>query len=354
MINWIKNNKVPAIILIAMIIVAGVFGIWQGATYLQDEFSYFDLEPARGFIERPVTKGVVYHHTASGDVPISRHHEFHLSRGWVMVGYHFHIRQDGTIEVGRPLNVQGAHVVGKNASKIGVAFAGNMQNHPPTEEQYESAAELHHWLETEEGMGYGNLTITGHNDWASTACPGRLTNLNIIREGVIELRLEEEDPLIKGIIINSFADFPVAEPLAIKINAPIYLRGMDIEYDKAIIIGGGVGGINAEKAVDLSGSNRYETAQNTKDFIDQTDLEFDLEDIEEGVVINSFADFPSIEPLSHRFDIPIFIRQIDATFETAIVAGGGIEGIVADNIVKLSGQNRYETAENIYEYLTIR
>jgi len=356
MFDWIRKNPVPSILLIALVIVAVAFGIWSGATYLQDEFNYFDIEPVRGYIERDTTEGVVYHHTASGDVPITNHHRFHLSRGWTAVGYHYHIRRDGDIEVGRPHEVWGAHVASANSTHIGIAFSGNMQDYPPTDEQYESAAELHVWLEHEDGAGYGDLSVSGHSDWASTACPGRYTDLSRleaeIAQVIIDMEEEEDEELGANtvIIINSYADFPAVEPLMYSLNAPIYLRGVDDEFDTAVVAGGGMDGIEADAVIDLSGESRYETMYNIWEF-DEVGIknEHIKEDI--GIVINSYADFPAIEPMAFREDKPIYLRGMDVSYEEAVVAGGGTEGIEADTFVDLSGESRYETMYNIWQLL---
>lgn len=201
------KNKIPVLFIISLIIIGISVGLYGGLTYLQDEINYFDLEPQGGLVERPETNGVVYHHTAVSDRPITSHHEFHLTRGWTMVGYNYHIRKDGTIEAGRPHNKQGAHAGGTaNRQTIGVAFSGNMDERPPTEEQYESAIELHAWLENQYNK---ELEISGHKDWADTSCPGQYTDLNVIRERVEEFNKnegekqeEQNDNKVKGLIQN--------------------------------------------------------------------------------------------------------------------------------------------------------
>lgn len=47
-------------------------------------------------------------------------------RGWACIGYHFVIDLDGTIEMGRPVSVMGAHcrVGGHNRHSIGVCYIG--------------------------------------------------------------------------------------------------------------------------------------------------------------------------------------------------------------------------------------
>lgn len=50
--------------------------------------------------------------------------EWHKARGWSTIGYHAVIRRDGTVELGRPEDVVGAHVEGHNANSLGVCVVG--------------------------------------------------------------------------------------------------------------------------------------------------------------------------------------------------------------------------------------
>ena len=50
-------------------------------------------------------------------------------RGWRDIGYHYVIRLDGTIELGRPLEKAGAHCIGRkgedhNSHSIGICYIG--------------------------------------------------------------------------------------------------------------------------------------------------------------------------------------------------------------------------------------
>ena len=51
-------------------------------------------------------------------------------RGWKDIGYHFVIRLDGTIELGRPIAEVGAHCAGHNAESIGICYVGGMKASP--------------------------------------------------------------------------------------------------------------------------------------------------------------------------------------------------------------------------------
>ena len=57
-----------------------------------------------------------------GDVATIR--KWHLQRGFSDVGYHFVIRRDGEIELGRPLVQVGAHCKGYNKISIGTCLIG--------------------------------------------------------------------------------------------------------------------------------------------------------------------------------------------------------------------------------------
>lgn len=52
--------------------------------------------------------------------------KWHLARGFKDVGYHFVVKLDGTIELGRPLNQVGAHVSGGNTGTIGICYIGGL------------------------------------------------------------------------------------------------------------------------------------------------------------------------------------------------------------------------------------
>lgn len=49
---------------------------------------------------------------------------WHRERGFAMVGYHYFITWDGTIQKGRDLERVGAHCVGQNADSIGICLGG--------------------------------------------------------------------------------------------------------------------------------------------------------------------------------------------------------------------------------------
>lgn len=81
---------------------------------------------------------------------------------------------------------------------------------------------------------------------------------------------EEDDMLGKAIVINGFADFPVAERLAVNLEAPIYLRstvkGKKVAKE-LYVVGGTKDDMVADKVTLLSGGDRFETAAAVGEFL---------------------------------------------------------------------------------------
>jgi len=51
---------------------------------------------------------------------------WHREKGWNGIGYHYVVRRDGSIELGRPLEEIGAHCVGHNSHSIGICYEGGL------------------------------------------------------------------------------------------------------------------------------------------------------------------------------------------------------------------------------------
>jgi hypothetical protein len=103
---------------------------------------------------------------------------WHLKRGWSGIGYHYVVLLDGTIEYGRSIYKQGAHVKGGNKGSIGICYIGGVESERSsngkwiakdtrTPEQKESLLLL---LKTLKKM-HKNATIHGHNEFAAKSCP---------------------------------------------------------------------------------------------------------------------------------------------------------------------------------------
>lgn len=187
---------------------------------------------------RRTTKRAIIHHSASGDVPASTIHGWHLSQGWSGIGYHFVIRKNGDIERGRPIANIGAHSgIKGNADSIGIVLTGNLEKEKPTPAQINSLIWLlQEYLEPR----YGDLLVIGHKDVMPTACPGKNFPWDEVRrrllEGVVNMALEKwmkeggRNALLylekKGLVLNA-EDWGKEDKLAAP--TPQYLFWMLLE-----------------------------------------------------------------------------------------------------------------------------
>ena len=112
------------------------------------------------------------------DLDAAEINRWHLKRGWNGIGYHYVVLLDGTIEYGRSIYKQGAHVKGENEGSIGICYIGGVEEErgkngkwiakdTRTPEQKESLLLL---LKTLKKM-HTSATIHGHNEFAAKSCP---------------------------------------------------------------------------------------------------------------------------------------------------------------------------------------
>lgn len=102
---------------------------------------------------------------------------WHLSKGWSDVGYHYLVDRDGTVVEGRPVEKTGAHVKGHNTGTIGVALFGGHGSAATDQfsDHYtqEQADALNHLLVELQQRFPSINKVSGHNDYTNAkACPG--------------------------------------------------------------------------------------------------------------------------------------------------------------------------------------
>ncbi len=107
----------------------------------------------------------------SSDIGFVEINKFHKEKGWksisnIACGYHFLIRKNGVIEVGRTIDEAGAHVQGANFDSIGICLIGRNNF---SDQQFESCKRLIRSLKNQ----YNNVTIHGHNEFASAKLQGK-------------------------------------------------------------------------------------------------------------------------------------------------------------------------------------
>ena len=142
---------------------------------------------------------IIVHHTASsgGSDPAAEvraiYHYHAVVRGWGDVGYNYLVDRWGNVYEGRAggLDVIGGHAYGWNEGSLGVSVLGCYDNWGcsspqfPTADTLSAIADLAAWTSSRRWMDpralrdydNGGRTVTtfvlsGHQDYASTACPG--------------------------------------------------------------------------------------------------------------------------------------------------------------------------------------
>ena len=126
---------------------------------------------------REITK-IIVHCTATPEgreVDVEEIRKWHTEapRNWSDVGYHFHIKLDGTLQEGRPIERTGEHCARQNFCSIGISYAGGMTKDMKeakdtrTPEQKDVLTDFLHELKEQ----YPKAKIYGHRDFSPKACP---------------------------------------------------------------------------------------------------------------------------------------------------------------------------------------
>ena len=106
------------------------------------------------------------------DFTVSDIDRWHRQRGFKMVGYHYVIRLDGTIEQGRPLEMIGAHCTGHNAHSIGICYIGGLDRSGKSKDTRTQVQKDVLWsLVKSLQKRFPNATVHGHREFANKACP---------------------------------------------------------------------------------------------------------------------------------------------------------------------------------------
>lgn len=109
------------------------------------------------------------------DVHVADIRQWHKKRGWRDVGYHFVIRRNGDVELGRPLSQTGAHVKGHNKGNIGVCMVGGCNSELQPEDNFTLAQRKALFglvAALQEQFLISDENVKGHKDWGvNKACP---------------------------------------------------------------------------------------------------------------------------------------------------------------------------------------
>lgn len=121
-------------------------------------------------------KEIIVHCTATPEgrrVTIPEITSWHKQRGFSTIGYHYVIMLDGSLSVGRDVNIAGAHCVNHNAISIGVCYVGGLAKDGKTPKDTRTPAQKYALLQLLKKLKamYPNAKIYGHRDFAAKACP---------------------------------------------------------------------------------------------------------------------------------------------------------------------------------------
>lgn len=119
---------------------------------------------------------IIIHCTATSegrDYTIADITRWHKQRGFATIGYHYVVYRDGSIHVGRDVNLVGAHCTNHNSHSIGVCYVGGCQYNCLTPKDTRTDAQKKALLALlrELRRKYPQAKIHGHRDYANKACP---------------------------------------------------------------------------------------------------------------------------------------------------------------------------------------
>ena len=126
---------------------------------------------------REETDYIVIHCAAtkpSMDIGVKDIDKWHRQRGWRKVGYHYVIKRDGEVEIGRELDEVGAHAKGFNSNSVGICLVGGLSEDGKPENNYTDEQ----WIALRETVNqlklpYPEAEVLGHRDLPDVkkACP---------------------------------------------------------------------------------------------------------------------------------------------------------------------------------------
>jgi len=99
--------------------------------------------------------------------------QWHMSRGWSDIGYHYVITRAGDLEAGRREEAQGAHVKGQNWRSIGVCLIGGKSEDEDTDEFNYTQPQMLALNDLVKGLceRFPDIRVAGHNEFSEKECP---------------------------------------------------------------------------------------------------------------------------------------------------------------------------------------
>ena len=129
---------------------------------------------------------IVIHHSLTEDgqtVEWNSIRQYHKSKGWDDIGYHAGLELVGDryeYQIGRPLDMQGAHTLGMNDKALGICVVGNFDLVAPNGKQLWLLSSLCRAFMSRFSIPIQNVNF--HRDFADKSCPGRLFDKLVLRD----------------------------------------------------------------------------------------------------------------------------------------------------------------------------
>lgn len=141
---------------------------------------------------------IVIHTNGSPGRTVKQIRAYHLLKGWLDIGYHWVIYEDGTIHPGRPEKKPGAGVKGLNAHTLHVCFVGNGDKAKLTQAQLASGVPF---LDDKcRQYGVSIRSVIGHRETrhmvpaklaTTKTCPGTKVSMSDLRSCLSARRLNQ-------------------------------------------------------------------------------------------------------------------------------------------------------------------
>jgi hypothetical protein len=171
-----------------------------------------------------IPKGIIVHHSGGNkNQTMESLRDWFLvgrkSEGYIAIGYHICIKEDGTIYQTRPFDRGGGHCPGYNQSHVGIVFMGDYRTDKPTREAWQSFSDLAHMLMRT--YGFTQKDIIPHCDakkiaqGSTTICPG--TNiLALLKTPLLPESVVHEPGNVKS--LKDYTALELAEALTAKLK----------------------------------------------------------------------------------------------------------------------------------------
>lgn len=126
---------------------------------------------SESMFKRDITRIIIHCSATIGDASVKDIDQWHRARGWREIGYHYVIRRNGDIEVGRSLDKVGAHCKGHNYDSIGICLAGGIDKLSRSVDNFTFSQKKSLTSMITLLQSIKPLKVYGHNEFSDKDCP---------------------------------------------------------------------------------------------------------------------------------------------------------------------------------------